>query len=252
MSTINIFQISLEIWGVILSVILAVGTNSAIYRSNDILKRVWTMLIVNCMLLSCDILAYIYRGDPSTVGFAMTRISNFGVFFLEGILVWCFTYVIQQIITGQKKVSLKSTPMLIASVCVAIQLIGTIITPFTSFYYYFDDQNYYVRGNFVILSFLLLGAVLAMNIFEVVRNKKNLSAKMWHTFVGMAIIIVFSVFIQFVFYGISLINIAITLIIMIFFILLLVEQREQEFESHVSGMEAIIKELRSRKTEDAS
>ncbi len=250
MSTINIFQISLEIWGVIFSMILAVISLAETYRKNSVLKKVWAMILINGMLLSSDVIAYIYRGDPSNVGLAMTRISNLGLFILEGVLVWCFTLVIQQIILGDKKVSLKSPPMIIATVCVALQILGAIITPFTNFYYRFDAQNYYVRSDFVIVSFILLGVVLAVNVFEVIKNKKNLTTRNWYMFIAMAFIIVLSVVFQYVFYGISLINIAITLNIIILYIILLIDQREQEFEKHINGMEMIIKELRADKTED--
>ncbi len=99
MSTINIFQISLEVWGIILSFILAIFSGSTVYRVGGVLKNIWAMLLLNCMLLSCDTLAYIYRGVTSDIGVVMTRVSNFGVFFTEGILLWMFAYLIKQIIT---------------------------------------------------------------------------------------------------------------------------------------------------------
>ncbi len=244
MSTINIFQISLEVWGIILSFILAIFSGSTVYRVGGTLKRIWAMLLLNCMLLSCDTLAYIYRGVTSDIGVIITRISNFGLFLLEGILVWMFAYLIQQIITGKKKVSLKSVPMLITSVCVLLQLLGTILTPFTGLYYHFDKMNYYVRGKFIFISFLLLGIVLAVCIFEVCRNRKKLSEKIYHTFIDLAIIVSLGVVIQFIFFGISLINLAITLDIMILFVNSLMDNRNQEFENHIKGMEAIIAELK--------
>ncbi len=250
MSTINIFQISLEIWGIVLSLILAVFSGATVYRAGRMLKNIWTLLLLNCMLLSCDSLAYVYRGDPSSIGIAMTRFSNFGVFFIEGILVWWFTYIVQQIIFGKEKISMKSTPMVVTSVCVFAQLLGTVLTPFTGFYYSFDAQNYYVRGNGVFLSFLLLGIVLAFNIFEIIRNKRQISERLLRTFISMAIIIVLSVLIQFIFYGISLINIAITLVIIVMFLSILTDNREQEFKRHISGMEDIIKELNANKNEE--
>ncbi len=252
MSTINIFQISLEIWGIVLSLILAVFSGVTVYRSGRMLKNAWTLLLLNCMLLSCDALAYVYRGDPSSIGIAMTRFSNFGVFFIEGVLVWWFAYIVQQIIVGKDKISMKSAPMVITSVCVIAQLLGTVLTPFTGFYYSFDEQNYYVRGNGIILSFLLMGTVLAINIFEVIRNKQKISERLLRTFIGMAFILVASVVFQFIFYGISLINIAITLAIIVMFLNLLTDNREREFKRHISGMEDIIKELSNAKSKEDS
>ncbi len=243
MSTINIFQISLEIWGIILSFVLAIFSSSAVYRAGGALKNIWKILLLNCMLLSCDTLAYVYRGVTSSVGVVMTRISNFGVFVIEGILVWMFAYLIQQILYGKKKVSLKSLPMIITTVCVLLQMLGTVLTPFTGLYYHFDRMNYYVRGKFVFMSFILLGAVLAVCIAQIYRQRKKLSEKMWHTFIALAIIISVSIIAQFIFYGISLINTAITLVIMVLFVNLLLDNRNKEFQHHIKGMEAIISEL---------
>ncbi len=251
MSTINIFQISLEIWGVVLSLILAVFSSATVYRGGRVLKNTWTLLLLNCMLLSCDALAYIYRGDPGSIGIAMTRFSNFGVFFIEGILVWYFTYIVQQIITDKEKISIKSAPMIITSVCVLAQLLGVIVTPFTGFYYSFDAQNYYVRGSGVATSFLLLGVVLAVNVFQVVKNRRRFTDRIWRTFISVAIILALSIFIQFIFYGISLINIAITLVLIVLFLSLLTDNREREFRRHISGMEDIIRELNANNGEDS-
>ncbi len=250
MSTINIFQISLEIWGVVLSLILAVFSGATVYRAGRILKNAWTLLLLNCMLLSCDALAYVYRGDPTVVGVAMTRFSNFGLFLIEGILVWWFTYSIQQIIAGKNKVSMKSVPMLMTSVCVFIQLLGTVLTPFIGLYYSFDAQNYYVRGKGVALSFLLLGVVLVINIFQIIKNRRSLSDRIWRMFIAMSIILALSLVIQFVFYGFSIINISITLVIIVMFLSLLTDNREQEFKRHISGMEDIIKELNANKSKE--
>ncbi len=252
MSTINIFQVSLEIWGIVLSLILAVFTSSTVSRSSKMLKNTWSLLLLNCMLLSCDSLAYVYRGNPSSIGLVMTRFSNFGVFLLEGILMWWLTHIIQQIISGKGKVSMKTTPMVIALVCVAAQLLGTVLTPFTGLYYSFDAQNYYVRGSLGFLPFFLLGIVIAINIFEIIRNKQQFSETLWQTFIAMAIIIILAIVIQFIFYGISLINIAITLVIIILFVNLLADQRDQEFTRHISGMEDIIKELNTKKSKEDS
>ena len=42
------------------------------------------------ILLIADRRAYIYRGDPSTMGWWMVRISNFLVFFMTLVVIWFF------------------------------------------------------------------------------------------------------------------------------------------------------------------
>ncbi len=249
MSILNIFQIGLELWGIIFSLIIAISSGIAAHRSNGVLKNVWTMLLLNCMLLSCDTLAYVYRGVTDSIGVIIEQVSNLGVFVIEGILMLLFTYIVQKMITGNKKMALKSLPYVISSVCVSIQLFGAVLTPFTGLYYYFDDMNYYVRGNWNFISFVLLGIVLVINIIEICKNKNRLSQKIWNTLIGVTVGIVLGVTAQLLFQAISFINIAITLGIIMLFINLWIDNRNTEFECHIKGMEAIINELTSGKKE---
>ncbi len=250
MSITNIFQISLEIWGCAISIIVAILSGNSVFRAKGGLKSVWMLLVLNCLLLVSDALCYVYRGDISIIGIAMTRIGNFAVYFIEGILVWLFMYSTLQLTTGEQKVSIKNPPMAITTVCVALQLLGCIITPFTGFYYSFNEMNRYVRGAGMPLSFVLLGIVLIIGGIQVVKNRNLLSPNVYNTFVSGAVIVAVFTTVQFIFYGISWLNIGLTLGIFIFFISLWVDKRDREFQEHMEGMEAIVNELRSRASKE--
>ncbi|MBR3430542.1 MAG: hypothetical protein IKG87_10620 [Clostridia bacterium] len=53
-------------------------------------KILITLELSAMFLLIADRRAYIYRGDPSTLAWWMVRISNFLVFFLTLLVIYCF------------------------------------------------------------------------------------------------------------------------------------------------------------------
>lgn len=57
-------------------------------------------------LLIADRRAYIYRGDPSTLGWWMVRISNFLVFFLMLVVIYSFNLYLIDLYTHEGKLKL--------------------------------------------------------------------------------------------------------------------------------------------------
>lgn len=96
MSALNIIQISIEIWGCIISLIISLFTASEVKKkkSGNIL---WKMLLVNVLTLASDSLAYVYRGDISAIGITVTRISSFLLLLLEYILLLLFSHYVQSV-----------------------------------------------------------------------------------------------------------------------------------------------------------
>lgn len=92
MSTLNIIQISLELWNsffcLCLAVLVLVGKDF-INKSSRILLH---LLLSSSVLLFFDSMAYFFRGNVSTLGMIMTRASNFIVFATEYVLILLITY----------------------------------------------------------------------------------------------------------------------------------------------------------------
>ena len=73
--------------------ILALMTKSLSRRNRRILAAFEAAAM---LLLVFDRYAYLYRGDPSTAGYWMVRISNFMVFFLSLFILHCITLAQRQ------------------------------------------------------------------------------------------------------------------------------------------------------------
>ena len=152
MSTVNIFQISFEIWGCVISIIICLLLGGNTFKDKDeVGKCLWRMLLVNVLLLSCDALAYIYRGDQTFIGLVMTRVSNFSLFALEYVLLGLFTCYVRQLTGASAR--LRAWWERIAWAFLALGMACLLITQLTGFYYSFDSTNHYQRGSGIWVSF---------------------------------------------------------------------------------------------------
>ncbi|MGN0073107.1 MAG: hypothetical protein ACI36W_04840 [Coriobacteriales bacterium] len=217
MSTVNIFQISFEIWGCIISIIICLLLGGHTFRDRDeVGKCLWRMLLVNVLLLSCDALAYIYRGDQSPIGLAMTRVSNFSLYVLEYLLLGLFACYVRQLTGGGPR--LRAWWERVACGFLALGLACLIITQFTGLYYSFDSTNHYQRGSGIWISFAVGAAVVFACVVRLWACRAQLS-KTARTTIALCVG-VFAVCIlgQFVFYGLSLVNIGITVVLLLLYL----------------------------------
>lgn len=243
MSTVNIFQISLEIWGCIICVLVTMLSGEKAYKEGGALARIWFMLVANGMLLASDALAYIFNGDMSALGIAMTRISNFLVFALEGVMTWNMAACVHSLISEGKKKIFEERWMRLCSVFVLIQLLGTAVTPFTNFYYYLDVTNHYHRSLGVALSFVMLGSVCLVSAVELYLRRSKVPTGILHA-LRTAVPIFFVCFvIQFLEYGISLINVGLTILLLLLYMVLWNDSTRRQSELRMNEVEEIMRAL---------
>ncbi len=171
-------------------------------------------------LLFFDALAYIYRGNTSTTGFYLVRLSNFLVFIcnFSASFFFCF-YVCEFIKQSRLNFSLILSPksalkdgippqlFIVLFFCI-VGIILTIISQFTGLFYYFDENNIYNRNTFYPLS-IGLGLLPALiTLTMLLQNKKKLQT---NVFVSLLIYFFFplmGVILILLVYGFSWINIS--------------------------------------------
>ena len=121
-------------------------------------KRKWILIgmeVIATFLLFFDRMAYIYSGNPSTVGYIMVRVSNFFVFFMTSAIVFCFNFYLCDLLVNEGKVSKIPRRLTFTAFVSAIGMLLAIIAAFTGAYYYFDSQNVYHRGPYFILCYII-------------------------------------------------------------------------------------------------
>ena len=161
------------------------------------------MEICSMLLLNCDRLAYVYRGDISDFGGFMVRFTNGMTYFLTILIPLLVTYLIGDLYLNEGKMKKLPKQILICQVLFAIGTLLIVISQFTGLYYSFDSSNRYQRSSLNFISYIIpfltviIQESMLVQYFE--RLKKGLVAALMLSIA----LPTFASIIQFLFYGIS-------------------------------------------------
>ena len=110
-------------------------------------KRILALLEIAAMvLLLSDRYAYIYRGDPSRLGFWMVRICNFLVYFMTLYISHALTLYLIDLFGNEGKLPGVPRRLWVCEVLFAVGLVMLVVAQFTGLYYTFDASNTYQRA----------------------------------------------------------------------------------------------------------
>ena len=175
--------------------------------------------IITGLLLACDALAYIFRGNCSQVGFYMVRISNFMVFAMNYVLTFLFCFYSVEFIKSDvldfkilcsPRKALKSEIPVHIFIVLFICFAGfalTVVSQFTNLFYYFDDANLYHRSALYPVSVvlgLLPGLITLVMLFQ---SKKRLQNNVFISLFVYSVFPIVGIVMALFVYGISWINI---------------------------------------------
>ena len=212
-----------------------------VYMTNTISqKRKISLMLLesNAMLLMiCDRHAYIYRGDTSTLGWWMVRISNFLTFFLTFVGVYAFNLYLIDLFTHEGQLDAPPRRLKVSSILALIGMALVILSQFTGFIYTFDEMNRYQRAPGFVVCYAIPLSILVMQVSVILQYRKRLSHGIGLSlllFTGLSIIAsVFQVFM----YGVSLNNMTIALMAVLLYVFALKDMareveraREREIE----------------------
>ena len=192
-------------------------------------KRKWIlhMLMATAILLMSDAFAWGYRGDGGIWGFYMVRISNFFVFLFSDVIMALFHGYVCCCLFGGANVEKTKNVELQVRVVYMIALIAmglVILTQFTGLYYTFDAHNLYHRSNcyFMALALPMIGMLIDCNL--IIRYRKQISGRLRVSMLSYIFLPLVTTMIQIFYYGISLINVAISISMILMFIEAMIEQ----------------------------
>ncbi len=124
------------------------------------------------ILLLFDRYAYLYRGNETTLGYWMVRISNYLVF---ASILLCENgfnnYLFSLAKTGglnRKRV----TPLLVGRVLAIVGIVVLTISQFTGFYYTFDATNHYQRADGFLVCYLMPLLITVIQFGFIFKNRR--------------------------------------------------------------------------------
>ena len=161
------------------------------------------------LLMISDRRAYIYRGDTSTLGWWMVRISNFLVFFLTLVVIYSFNLYMIDLYTHDG--GLKTVPKRLKAVKVLalVGMVMVVLSQFNGFYYSFDEMNRYQRAPGFIVSYIIPLAILILQFSVILRYYGNLRRGMRISLLLFTILSLVTSILQVFMYGVSLTNMTI-------------------------------------------
>ena len=220
-------HVAFEIWGILFCFLAA----TAVYLSTEKKKgkMLWltALFVTQALVLLFDALAWLYRGNMTTVGYYMVRISNAAVYVLNYSMIIFFTGYLCACIGIRRKRS----PQLAAACGIAFTgMVLILITQFYPLIYRFDGSNRYVRADWFLLSHVLAFFGMFLEWWMLIRYRKSfekgqLIALYVYLFMPLCAIIW-----QSFFYGISMLQILDTVALMFLFAVVLIGQSKQVVE----------------------
>ncbi|MEG1896344.1 MAG: hypothetical protein RR162_08900, partial [Oscillospiraceae bacterium] len=150
MTVINNINASLEIWGCVMSVVVALSMvlskRAREQRDNDYLF----CLACNAGVLLFDVLALFFRGHSGVLCWWGVRVSNYLAFSFGAGLLISFSGYLTEFLDAREKVSRR--PLKIIRVVSVLYLVLIVLTQFYPIVYFIDAQNVYHRADLFWLS----------------------------------------------------------------------------------------------------
>ena len=170
------------------------------------------MEIAAINLLRFDRLAYIYAGDPGNTGFIMVRLSNFFVFFLTPAVVLIFNMFLADYLTADVGIPRLPRRIMVVAYISAAGMFLAIISAFTGLYYYFDENNNYIRGSGFLIAYIIPIICPIIQCSVIWQYRKSISKLIFISMMMFIFVPIAFGIIQIFAYGISIVNMSIGLV----------------------------------------
>ena len=158
------------------------------------------------LLLLADRMAYMYRGDESTTGYYVVRISNLLVFSLSLFVIHSFNIYLMDLYRKSEKVGKIPRSLILCEVLFTLGQILLMISQFTGLYYTYDEHNNYQRAPGFVLSYVFPLLIMLIELITIIRYRRVFDNMVFVPVVMFSLIPFAACFIQFYTYGLSLIN----------------------------------------------
>lgn len=223
MSTTGYINISLELFGGLLSLIFILSLSLGSLKKERLERLYIRVLSINTILLFSDAAAWIFKGHPDRFSFWMVRIANFLVFTFGYILLAVFTDYLVCFVSG-KGAGISKAPSRLMWWLALSAIVLVAISQYNHMYYLIDSHNVYHRQRWFwisqiygIICMLINGAILA-------RYRKYLSGKELAGLAAYILMPVIAMLVQMLIYGIAVLYIATTVSALCIYISIQVEQ----------------------------
>lgn len=217
-------HIAMELWGVIFCLIAALSAFLGHSIEKNKKRLMLALQLLTSLMLLADAYAWMYRGVATQTGYYMVRISNFAVYVINYTTLSVFTMLLSKYLTeDQRRRSRIRRGLIYALSAVMITLM--IVSQFKNIFYFFDVRNYYHRNEqwFWITQVAGIAGIL-IGLSIILQFQKSFSRMARIGFLSYPLLPVAALIIQISFYGISLLSMAITISMLLMYVVSIIEQ----------------------------
>ena len=194
--------------------VMTVLTESLPNTSKSVLA---SMEIFAMLLLYFDRLSYRYKGDGSALGFYVVRISNGMVYFLQLMITCLVTRYLSDLYKNEAGVRRLPKQLMACDILFVVGFILIIVSQFTGLYYTFDENNRYQRAPFHFICYVIPFLMVLFQGWSVLKFRRKIRRRIAYSImVCIALPTVASV-LQFFFYGVSITNITMAAVVIIYY-----------------------------------
>ena len=229
MTTLQYIHFAVELWGAFFCLVSAVVIRISGSKNRAISYKMIALMLVSALLMISDAMAWLFRGDPSEVGFYIVRIANFSAFFFAFLtmpLVAEFITHIFEMRSGVRGLFWKYIEWALFAIGTALLMINL----FHEFIYTFDERNTYYRLAFGILpgTIAFIGIVITFGVvleyLKFLRSFERIAALVY------LVLPVIAVVIQSFHYGVSFTYLSMVLSALTLFITFEIEYVQSNIE----------------------
>ncbi|WP_029320536.1 HD-GYP domain-containing protein [Butyrivibrio sp. AE3004] len=199
------------------------------------------------ILMIADRLAYIYRGDESTLGFWMVRITNFLVYFMSFAILHAFNLYLSDVLREKDCLGFVPFSLRIVEIIISVGELFLVVSQFTGWLYTFDETNHYHRASGLMFFYLFPFATMIIFLCTIIKYHGNLRRRLRIGFLFFATAPIIATAAQIFLYGLSLTNITIVVISIMIYTFSLIDLNDMAELAYKKEVDYLRKERKSIK-----
>lgn len=207
MSHATLVQISMELWGAVLCLMIA---SLFLFLEPKANRREYFMLALLAevfLILVSDSTAWGFRGKAGVLAYWAVRVSNYLVFSLNYFLGYTMLLYLEELLRPHGASLLPGVKRATRVVCL-LGIFIVAVSQFTGYLYTFDAQNRYVRARGY-LTICIIAGIMQLLIAVSIFSCRRILSRVQYLPLQMIIILTFLAYlIQTIFYGVSLVNLS--------------------------------------------
>ncbi len=245
MTTTQYINLSLQIWGCVLTAIIIISLNLS--KSTDRKKRrIYTLfLLFNAGVMFFDAFALYFRGGDTLIDFYGVRISNCLGFSCGALVPTIFLHYMAINFKNPEKIS--PLPLRISQISCVVYLACYGINLFFPLFYRIDAENIYHRMPLYPLTFIPVFLNVGLAFYLLFRYKNQMARTNRILYILYFILPIPVFVVQMFIYGLNLVNFTGMIFIVVFFLFIEAEQEKrmamQETEVLLSRVDIALSQI---------